>query len=201
MADKHPQPLLLVSFQDPADVRRAYEALRHTLQCEWEDGGILIVGGSSSEGWTLEHDPRADQAYKERAAVVSEELRQAESKGVVPTLDSRHFSRPSPNELAVYAKIAGWLLTEDPAGGAEGKRIAALKVVRAFNARLTELGLTELAIQQNGTRRLYNALRACIPGIRIEPDQSGGRMYVAGVCWTSEALEWRELPPFKAPYT
>jgi hypothetical protein len=191
----------MISFEDPADVRRAYEALRHTFRCEWEDGGILSMDGSPSEGWTIRHNARPDMHYREIEARVSEELRQAESKGVVPTLESRHFSRPSPNELSGYAAVAGWLLMEDPAGGDEGKRLAALSIVRAFNERLTELKLTDLTVLPNDTRRLYNALRACIPSIRIEPDNSGGRMYVLGVTWTPEAQEWRKLPQFRAPWT
>lgn len=201
---EHPQPLILVSFPDPADVRRAWEVLRNAFRCEFEDGGILLVDRTQQPGgatWTLRHGEREDRAYRAVADEVSVELARAEARGAVPTLPSRHRGRPSPNELATWAKAAGWLLVEDSEGADSGKRLAAAKLVAAFNDHLSEEGLTDLVVDNMSTRRLYAALRDSVPGIQICPDTSGGRMYVLGVDWSPEAKAWRTLPPFKVPYS
>jgi hypothetical protein len=86
---------------------------------------------------------------------------------------------------------------EDPAGETEGKRMVASTVVGAFNDRLKELGLSGLLVQNADKRKFYTALRSTIPSVKIE---STNRTYIYGVDWTPEALQWRPLPPFRAPY-
>lgn len=199
-----PRPVLLVSFEDPADVLRAFAWLNANFRCTFEDGGILIVGRTVEEpqgtpAWTLMHNQRADEAFKQAKALVAAETREMERGGMVPTLQhrGRHLGRPSPNQLAGWAKVLAWLLKEDPAGGDEGRRVPANVVIGALNDRLRELKLTGLLVSTSETRRFYNALRAIIPGVRVE---SSNRTYILGVDWTPEAREWRSLPDFRAPY-
>lgn len=195
---EHAQPLLLVSFSDPADVRRAYAALRATFACEFEDGGILLVDRPGGGRTTLRHDERADAAYRGISEAVQMELAQAESRGAVPTLAGKHRSRPDPNELAAWAKVLAWLLEEDPAGGDAGFRIDASKVVAAVNDRLRESELDALLIHSARVRPFYNALRDTIPGVVVS---GTNRTYVSHVRWTQEAAAWKNLPPFRAPYS
>lgn len=197
------KPVLGVSFEDPADVLRAYEMLRANFKCEFEFGSLYDIeshepgDADQRPGWNLRNTAEAHGAFRLLTAEAREELLNLEQAGVVPTVRGLQHTRPNPNEYNVYNRLARELLVEDRPGEDVGKRLLALKVVGVFNDRLKAEGLTDLLITTAKTRKLYTALRASVPNIKIK---SGVRTYVTGVDWSPEAYSAYDPPPFRPPY-
>lgn len=201
------KPILGVSFpDDPADALRAYEVLRSAFRCEFEFASLYDVEEHEPDeqdgrrGWDLRHTEDAHRAFQAITAEARGELLRAEASGLVPTATGRHASRPDPNELATYTRLARELLVEDPAGAEEGKWLRASSVVPVFNAALEAEGLSAFFVSGRKTRKLYTALRGCMPGLEIVQDSSGGRTYFRGVNWSDKARTKFHPPPFKGPY-
>lgn len=198
------KPVLGVSFEDPADALRAYEMLRANFKCEFEFADLYDVEPHTPDsadmrvGFDLRNTVAAHDAFVGVTRDARAELLKHEATGIVPTVEGRHLTRPNPNEYATYCRLARLLLVEARPGEDELKRLAALRVVAVFNDQLRREGLLDLLISTNTTRKLYNALRASVPGITIE---SGVRTYVSGVDWSDVAYSELGAPPFRAPYS